>query len=50
MRKALGFVLILWVITHIFTEATQSFEAAAVAGFETFRAAAVLSQERLSEI
>lgn len=50
MRKALGFVIILWVVTHMFTEAARSFEKAAVAGFETFEAAAILSREHLSEI
>jgi hypothetical protein len=50
MRKAIGFVIVLWVVTHIFGEATRSFEQAAVAGFETFEAAAELSQERLLEI
>lgn len=50
MRKAIGFVIILWVVTHIFTEAARSFEKAAVAGFETFEAAAILSQEQLGKI
>lgn len=50
MRRAIGFVIVLWAITHYFGEATRSFERAAVAGFETFEAAAIVSQERLSEI
>ncbi len=50
MRKALGFVIVLWVVTHVFAEAARSFEQAAIAGFETFEAAALLSQEKIREI
>jgi len=50
MRKAIGFVIVLWVLTHIFAQATRSFERAAVAGFETIEAAAILSQEKLTKI
>lgn len=50
MRKAIGFVIVLWAVTHIFTEASRSFERAAIAGFETFEAAATLSTERLGEM
>ena len=47
MRTAVGFLMVLWGLSHFFTSAFEAFERAAQASFETIEAAAVLSKHQL---
>jgi hypothetical protein len=50
MRSALGFIIVLWGLSHFFGEAMTSFESAASASFKAIETAAVVSEERLTKI
>ena len=47
MFRAIGFVIILYAITQVFSAAIQAFENAAVATFDTIEAAAVVSRSQI---
>lgn len=50
MFRAIGSILVLFTIVHLFAQATASFEAALVATFDTLQTAAVVSQENLNSL
>lgn len=50
MRQAIGFLIILWGLSHYFGEALAGLEDAATATFKTVEVAATASQQRIAEI
>ncbi len=50
MRHAVGFLIILWGLSHFFDAALTSLEGAAVASFETVETAATVFEQQLLEI
>lgn len=47
MFKAIGVVIILWYLSHLFTESFASLDSAMGESFETLEVAAVISREHL---
>ncbi len=50
MRRAIGFVIILWALSEFFTGAFAALDDAARESFETIEAAAITSQLQLIEV
>lgn len=50
MRSAIGFLIVLWGLTHFFGQAMSELEKAASLSFKTVGVAAQVAQIRLSEI
>jgi hypothetical protein len=50
MFKALGFLIILWGLSHFFSGAFSALDSAAIQGFKTFEAATILSQDKIQEM
>lgn len=50
MRKALGFLIILWGLSHYFGQALEDFETAASASLRMITAAAVVGEAKLSKL
>ncbi len=48
MFRAIGIVLVLWYLSHLFTSSFASLDSALSATFETMEAAAVASREQLN--
>lgn len=44
IRSGLGFLIVLWGLSHFFTESFQALDSAATASLSTIEAAAVTSQ------
>jgi hypothetical protein len=49
MRKAIGFVIILWALSHFLNQTFVALNSAAAQSFKTIETAAVVAQERLIE-
>jgi hypothetical protein len=49
MMRAIGFVIVLYAVAHLLSDAFTAFENAAVATFETVQIAAVISKHHLLE-
>ncbi len=49
MSRAIGTILLLYAVSHVFNEAVDSFEAATVATFATIETAAEVSEAALIE-
>jgi hypothetical protein len=47
MFRALGVILVLWYLSHAFTESFHAFDRALRATFETLEAAAIASRESM---
>lgn len=47
MFKAIGVILILWYLSHLFTSSFASLDSALSATFETMEAAAIASRDRI---
>ena len=47
MRSAIGFIIVLWALSHFFTEAFVALNSAAAQGFKTFETAAVIAEEQM---
>ncbi len=50
MRSAIGFIIVMWGLTHFFGQAMSDLEQAAAASFRAIETAAELSTERMSKI
>lgn len=50
MRRAIGFIIVLWGISVYFGQAMHDFGAAASASFKTVEVAAGVAQTKLTEI
>jgi len=50
MRKALGFLIILWGLSQYFTTALPALDSAARESFRTVEVAAVVTQDSLQEL
>ncbi|NCO62025.1 hypothetical protein COZ82_03155 [Candidatus Kaiserbacteria bacterium CG_4_8_14_3_um_filter_38_9] len=50
MFRAIGFLIILWGLSHYFSLSFEALDNAATQGFRTFEAAALLSQERMNNL
>ncbi|MEK7638649.1 MAG: hypothetical protein AAB388_00665 [Patescibacteria group bacterium] len=50
MRKAIGFLIILWGLSHVFSSSLSALDDAARESFRTIEAAALLSQEQLHKL
>ncbi len=49
MFKAIGFVIVLWALTHYFGQAMSKLDDAASASFTTIEVAAIVVADKLSE-
>jgi hypothetical protein len=49
MRKAIGFLIILWGLSQYFTSSFSAFDSAARESFETLEVAAIEAQEKLMQ-
>ncbi len=49
MMRAIGFVIVLYAVSHLLSDAFMAFEDAAVATFETVHVAADISKHHLLE-
>ncbi len=47
MFRAIGVILILWYLSHLFTSSLRSLDSALSATFKTLEAAAIASQKRI---
>jgi hypothetical protein len=50
MRSAIGFLIVLWGLTHFFGQAMSELNKAASLSFKTMGTAAEVAQKKLSEI
>ena len=50
MRKAIGFLIVLWGLTHYFGQAMSELNHAATSSFKTIGMAAEVAQIKLTEI
>ena len=50
MRRAIGFVIVLWALSHYFEQAMINLGDTASASFKTIEMAALVSQQKLTEI
>lgn len=50
MRRAIGFIIVLWGLSHFFGQAFQALEMAATASFQTVEVAATVTQEKLTKM
>lgn len=50
MRRAIGFIIVLWGLSHFFGQAFQALEKAATASFQTVEVAATVTQEKLTKM
>lgn len=50
MRSAIGFLIVLWGLTHFFGQAMSELERAAALSFKTVGTAAVVAENKLSEL
>ncbi|MCB9810975.1 MAG: hypothetical protein H6779_04945 [Candidatus Nomurabacteria bacterium] len=49
MFKAIGFIIILWALSHFFTEAFTSLNSAAAQSFKTIETAAAIAEVKMIE-
>ncbi len=50
MRKAIGFIIVLWGLSHFFGQAFDELGKAATASFKTVEVAATVTQTNLSQM
>jgi len=50
MFRAIGFLIILWGLSHYFSFSFQALDSATTQGLRTFEAAALLSQEKINNL
>lgn len=50
MRRAIGFIIILWGLSHFFYQAFTALERAATASFNTVEVAATVTQQKLTKL
>jgi len=48
MRKAIGFVIVLWALSHFLSQTFTAMNSAAAQSFKTLEAAAILAEENLT--
>ncbi len=49
MRRSLGFLVLLWGVSHFFSSSFQAFDAAARESLKLVEASAIISQEKIQE-
>lgn len=47
MRSAIGLIIVLWALSHFFTEAFIALNSAAAQSFKTFETAASVAEEQM---
>lgn len=50
MFRAIGFLIILWGLSHYFVSSFSAFDSAVTQGFHTFETAAIVSQIKMNEM